>query len=467
MAGLMSGLEIGKRALLTHQLTMTIIGHNMANVGTPGYTRQRVSISAGFPLENANYIIGTGVRADNITHIRDLFLTNQYRRENTSLGQWTYKEKATRQIEIFLAEPGNNSLGTAMDGFWNSWSELSNPDNVDDLGAARPNVISQTRTMINGFHSLDRQLRNMQAAADADVVGRVNQINGFSREIANLNKLIVGEELNGQSANDLRDHRDYLVDQLSNLVDVTTREKANGSLGVYVSGLSIVENSDSFDLSTIVDSSGKMTKRDIVWKGTNTKIKITGGELKGLLDTRDITIVKYLDKLDDMAAALVTEVNAIHRLGTGLNGSTGLNFFNESYKTAATIKIDAAIENNPGLIAASLSGAPGDNANALSLYDLRNSTVMSFGTTTISEFYNSMVGSIGVEAFEAKTFKGNFEVMLQQIENSRQSVQGVSLDEEMANMIKMQHAYNAAARLVTFMDEALGTVIQGMGVSGR
>jgi flagellar hook-associated protein 1 FlgK len=129
--------------------------------------------------------------------------------------------------------------------------------------------------------------------------------------------------------------------------------------------------------------------------------------------------------------------------------------------------MEQGIKNDPSNVAASISGEPGDNANALAISDLRTKMSMSFGTISISDFYNAMIGTVGVEAFEAKTFKGNFEVLLMQIENSRQSIQGVSLDEEMADMVKLQHAYNAAARIITAMDEALGTLIQGMGVVGR
>jgi flagellar hook-associated protein 1 FlgK len=462
MSGLFQGLEIGKRALLTHQLTMNTIGHNVANVNTPGYTRQRTMVSSAFPNQTANYIIGNGVNVDTITQVRDLFLTSQYRRESKSLGEWSYKEKGLAQIETFFAEPNDESLGDVLNQFWSGWLDLSNNP---ESSAARSAVATQANTVANSFHSLDRQLREMQASADMDVVARVDDINRISVEIANLNRLVVSEEISGNRANDLRDQRDYLIDNLSKLVDVTTREKENGAVTVYISGLAIVENADTFQLGTRVDSSGEVVRHNIVWQNTKSQVKITGGELKGALSTRDELIPQYMNQLDQMAATIVREVNRLHSSGTGLDGTGDRNFFNSAYTSAATIRVEQAIADDPTLIAASLSGAPGDNANALAISDLRNEMTMAYGRMSITEFYNSLIGDIGIESHEAQTYKGNFEVLINQIENSRQSVQGVSLDEEMAELVRQQHAYDAAARMITYIDSALDTLINGMGVT--
>lgn len=464
MAGLFQGLEIGKRALLTHQLSMTVIAHNLSNVNTPGYTRQRAYTASATPIEMANFNIGNGVTTSRISHIRDLFLTQQYRRENRSVGEWNFKEKALSQIEAFFGEPNENGLGHSLDNFWGSWLALSNDPQSE---SARSAVVSNTRSLVNSLHSLDRQINDQLTATNSDIQSRVDQINQYTSQIANLNRIVVREELGGQRANDIRDQRDYLLDQLSGIVDLTTREEPNGSVSVFISGLGVVENADSFKLGTMVNSTGDNVKYDIVWEGTKSRIKITGGELKGLIDTRDEIIPTILDKLDQLAQALVTQVNSVHRGGFDLSGAAGLNFFDPNYTDAGNIRIDMGIESDPTLLAASQSGGEGDNSNALSIHDLRHSLTMSFGTTSISGFYNSMIGSIGVVSHEAKVFKGNYEALIAQIENSRQSVQGVSLDEEMAEMIKMQHAFNAAAKIITYMDDALGTLINGMGVVGR
>lgn len=295
----------------------------------------------------------------------------------------------------------------------------------------------------------------------------MDQINLLARQIGNMNRLIVSEELGGQSANDLRDQRDYLIDQMSQLVEVTTREKPNGSVTVYISGLAVVENADAFELGTRMIGEDNTIKHQIIRKDSDTTITLYGGELRGLLDIRDRVAPGYRERLNEMAATLINRVNTLHRQGTDLYGNTGSNFFDSLYQTAATISLDPNMESDSNRIAVSLSGEAGDNANALAIHDLRYQLLMASGSSTIGEYYSSTVGGIGVDTHEAKTFKGNYEVLLQQIKNSRESVQGVSLDEEMAQLTKMQHAYNAAARVITVMDEALGTVIQGMGVVGR
>ncbi|MFH1700047.1 MAG: flagellar hook-associated protein FlgK [Candidatus Zixiibacteriota bacterium] len=465
MSGLFHGLEIGKRALLTHQLSMTTIGHNLANVNTPGYSRQRVSITSAMPLDMGKFNIGSGVTVTTINHVRDLFLTDQYRRESRSLGEWTYKEKSLSQIESFFAEPGDDSLGSALNNFWDSWSSLAAGD--ADSSTPRNQIVASARTLINHFHAMNRQVTELISSTDNDIVDRVGQLNQYGKQIATLNRLVSSEELGGQNANDLRDQRDYLVDELSKLVDVTTREEKNGSLNVFVNGLALVEDADMHELMTRKISKDNMAINEIIWKDTSTAAKLKGGELKGLLDVRDTIAPRFRSRLDDMAQTLVTELNTLHRAGTDVHGDTGYNFFNPVFTTAGTIQLDNNIALDSGRIAASLSGEIGDNSNALAIYDIRNNLVGTLGETSITEYYNSTVGMIGIETREAKTFKGNFEILIQQISNSRESVQGVSLDEEMANLVKMQHSYNAAARVITTMNDALGTVIQGMGVVGR
>jgi len=174
-----------------------------------------------------------------------------------------------------------------------------------------------------------------------------------------------------------------------------------------------------------------------------------------------------MEELDELARILIAEVNALHSTGYDLNGDTGIDFFDETYLSAENITLSQEILNDVSRIAASISGAIGDNANALAIADLRNSLLMNDGTATLDEFYNTIVGRIGSETSKATQIKENQTLLVEQLENSRQSVQGVSLDEEMTQMIKYQHAYDAAARVITTIDEALSTVIEKMGIVGR
>lgn len=464
MAGLFGGLEIGKRALATHQLWLNTIGHNIANVNTPGYTRQRVRIVPTHPFDHPVGSVGTGVTAVNVSHIRDLFLSQQFRQESKSLGRWTAAEKTLTQIEALFGEPNENSLSGLMNDFWNSWMDLEkNPNN----SGARHALKGQTNLLTTGFRRIYRQLKELRTAVDNDIAVTLEKVNVMAEEIASLNIQISRCELGGANANDLRDKRDLLIDQLSEFANVNVAEGDTGMATVHIGSLAIVDGTSSFRIGTYKLNAGATMINDIVWEGTNKSIKILDGQLKGLLDTRDEVIPRYLQALDDMAEALITNVNALHRTGYGLDGSTGRDFFDSTSTSAADIRLSKEIEDNVDRIAASKSGEEGDNTNAQAIADLRDSRLMQRGTITISEFYQALMGEIGVETGKAQNLKESFELLVAQLENARQSVQGVSLDEEMIQMIKFQHAFDAAARVITAMDEALDTVINRMGAVGR
>jgi flagellar hook-associated protein 1 FlgK len=464
MAGLFDGLEVGKRALATNQLWLNTLAHNIANVNTLGYTRQRVNTTTTPPQELPQGIVGTGVTATSIEQIRDLFLNQQYRNENKSLGNWTALEKTLTQVESLFNEPNEDSLGDLLDNFWASWSDLANdPESV----SARTALKEQTNMLTNGFHSIYTQLTDLRKSVDNDIALTVEKVNELSTEIASLNQQVARSELGGQSANDLRDRRDLLIDELSEYVDVNATEQKNNMATVYIGAMAIVDGTSSYKLAVKKTNVEQFSASEVVWSGTTKSVTNLNGQLKGLVETRDEIIPKYLDSLDELAQTLITRVNALHQTAYGSDGSTGLNFFNPLNSSAATISLNSAIENNVSRIAASQSGEIGDNTNALAIADLRNAQFMMRNTASMSEFYNSLIGEVGAETSKAESLKENYTLLVEQLENSRQSVQGVSLDEETTAMIKYQNAYDAAARVITTMDEALDTVINGMGIVGR
>lgn len=466
MPGLFQGIEIGKRALMTHQYTLQTIGHNIANVNTPGYSRQRVGFSASLAQNTTIGMIGTGVAVDSITHIRDLFLGSQFRHENKSLGQWTYREKVLSQIESLFGEPNDNTVSAQLQEFWNAWDDLSrNPDAPE----YRENLIAVTGELVNIVHGLATQLTRLQGSIDRDMQAQTDLINGLASQIAHLNNQVTREELGGTMANDLRDQRDRLIDDLSSLVDVTTQEDRQGAVTVYIGATYLVDHNYTRPVSTsLVNDNGSM-RHEMVWDDNKLPITNLNGQIKGLNDSRDEIIPRHIENLNLLVKTIVEEVNAIHRSGYNMNGQTGIDFFDPNNLDAATFQISATLLVDLNNLSASgtLDGLPGDNTVALAIRELQHGRLMSNGAATFSEYYNSMIGSLGVESREASSFKENYELVVHQIENSIQSVQSVSLDEEMTNMIKFQHAFNAAARVITTMDQALDTVINGMGIVGR
>ena len=462
MPGLFQTLEIGRRALLTQQAVLQTIGHNIANVDTPGYSRQRVRITPTFPETNALGQFGTGVSVADVRHVRDLFLGRQFREANKELGSWTAKERTLRQIESFFNEPGDNTLGNAMNRFFDAWSDLStNPDATN-----RRALINRADELVNYFHQLARQLDDLYDAVDRDLAVVTEDINRYTAEIARLNEQIASQELAGDSANDLRDKRDLLIDQLSELIDVRTIDQPNGTATVLMGAMMLVDGNDAFPVEAEVTLEDGKTQRVLKWEGTDIALDNTNGRLAGLLEARDRIIPSYRQQLDELARTIVEQVNELHRAGYGLDNTTGVDFFDPSATDAATIRINTEVRDDINKIAAAAQ-ADGYGQNALAIAELRNLRVMSGGTMSVHEFYTSLVGGIGIETQEAQSFTDNFELLRQQVENSRQSVQGVSLDEEMANMVKAQQAYNAAARVITSMDQALDTLIRRTGVVGR
>lgn len=463
MAGLFQALEVGKRALLTHQISLQTIGHNIANVNTPGYTRQRVNISTAFPEQSTLGNIGRGVDVDNIRHIRDLFLGKQYRDDNKALGQWTYREKVLTQVESQFGEPNDNKLSDLLNSFWDEWSNLSTTNNE----SSRLTLLQQTNLLVNGFHEAADQLTELRAAIDNDLVAMTEEVNRYAAEIARINQQIKEVEVGGDMANDLRDSRDVLIDELSNIVDINTVEKNHGEVIVFIGAMALVDGPDAIRLTTETRNVDGNKQSQLKWAATGQTIKNIDGQIAGLLTARDETIPDYMAELDKLAAAVIDHVNSIHSTGHGLDGTTGNNFFSTRFKTAANIEINSDITREPLKIAAGLTAEEGDNRIALQISELRETGVLNNGTTSINEYYNSIVGKLAVQAREARSFTDNYSTLLNQTENARQSVQGVSLDEEMTNMVKYQHAYDAAARVITAMDQALDTVIYGVGIVGR
>lgn len=463
MPGLFSGIEAGKRALLTHQMVLQTIGQNIANVETPGYRRQRVNIQASAPEDLRVGSLGTGVQVTDIRHIRDLFLGQQERDATKSLGQWAYKEKTLSEIEAAYNEPQDNSLSQLLTEFWDSWSELAtNSDSMSNRKA----VVASANRMVAGFQQLSKKLSDIRSAADRDVTDMVSEVNERTAEIARLNQAIVRAEVGGTHANDLRDVRDQVTQELAQLIDVRTIDKPNGGSMVLMGSMTLVDGSQNMPIDYQTENFNGVSTSKIVWKGTNFKLTNLGGKLAGLTESRDELIPQHIADLDELAQTVIQQVNALHLTGYGMSGTTNTAFFDPAATSASTMRLNVEITLDPGKVAASSTNT-GNNNIALAMSELRSARVMSNGSGTISDYYDSLVSTAGLQAKEATTTAANYELLVQQINNARQSVEGVNLDEEMTNLVKYQRAYDASARVITAMDQALDTVIGAMGIVGR
>lgn len=461
MSNVFGILNTGRTALLTRQKAIDVTGHNIANVNTDGYSRQRVNMETNEPYSSQPGQTGTGVRAAEIQRIYDRFLGEQINNENQNLGNWETQKGVLERVEIIFDESSGYGLNQAMSEFWNAWQDLAN--NPSDF-AGRAALLAKSETMTATFNNIYSNLEQIQTDIDTSIMGTVKEINSIAEWIAGLNQKIALTEVGGQNANDYRDSRDLLLKELSLKINIDSFENSDGKVTVLVAGgRPLVENISSWNLSTQPDVDSDF--QDIAWTDSDGNLvditdSISGGKLKGWLEARDVTIPDYLSKLDNLAEGIITEVNDLHKAGLGLNDVSvaGRNFFAGTTATNMAVDVDVDDVNNIAA-AGSSDGLPGGNSNAIEIANLQNALKMNSDTATFDDYYNSLVSDVGSGVQKATVNFDHQSSMVTHLDNYRESVSGVSLDEEMVNLIKFQHGYNAAARLISVADELLDRVI--------
>lgn len=449
-------LDIARRALSAQQLAMDTVGHNIANVNTEGYSRQRVSLTAAQPAATANGFLGQGVTVSSIERVHDEFIESQLQSEHQSLNYWSTRDTYLSQIEGIYNEPSDTGLSSIMSEFWDSWSELATePDN----GSVRENVKQVGSQLCNALNNLYQRFQGLQSDLDEELKVQVSEVNSYLSQIASLNNDIVASENGGSMANEYRDRRDLLLEELSGLADVQTVERDDGQVTVTLGGQILVERNQVYELGYTEVSNGNSVVIVPTWEENGQAIDITSGSMYSVMEARDSDIQNELDNLDAIAVAIATSVNEIHQTGYGTDGTTGNNFFAESTSGAQDIALDSYILSDISKIATSSTGEAGDGSVALSIAQIQEAKIMNNNSITIDDYYASAIGALGIHAQEATNMYENEEAMVQQLENQKASVSGVSLDEEMTLMIQYQYAYQAAAQLITTVDEMIQTII--------
>jgi flagellar hook-associated protein 1 FlgK len=463
MSNVFGILNTGRTALLIQQKAIDVTGHNIANVNTDGYSRQRVNMETNEPYSSQPGQTGTGVRAAEIQRIYDRFLGAQINNENQNLGNWETQKGVLERVEIIFDESSGYGLNQAMSEFWNAWQDLAN--NPSDY-AGRAALLAKSETMTATFNNIYSNLEQIQTDIDTSIMGTVKEINSIAERIAGLNQKIALTEVGGQNANDYRDSRDLLLKELSLKINIDSFENSDGKVTVLVAGgRPLVENISSWNLSTQPDVDSDF--QDIAWTDSDGNLvditdSISGGKLKGWLEARDVTIPDYLSKLDNLAEGIITEVNDFHKDGLGLNDDDVVaerNFFTGTKALDIAVNQDIVDDVNNIAAAGSFDGLPGGNSNAIEIANLQNALKMNSDTATFDDYYNSLVSDVGSGVQKATVNFDHQSSMVTHLDNYRESVSGVSLDEEMVNLIKFQHGYNAAARLISVADELLDRVI--------
>jgi flagellar hook-associated protein 1 FlgK len=332
MTSTFMGLEIGRRGVQAHQTALNTIGHNINNMNTPGYSRQRVEFVPFEPIylpslnraETAGQI-GQGVNVERIERIRDQLLDRRIVMNASGEGYWSVRDKYVRDMEHLYMETGFNSIRSKMDSFWNAWQELSQHAADNEFRVA---VLNRGKTLIDGINLHFHGLKTLQTQANEHIEMTVSRINEISRQIAALNGDIQRIKGQGDNPNDLMDRRDFLVDELAKIIDITVTQTDPDEFMIHTSGHILVQGQigRQFDLRKDVDAE---SYAHIYWRDIGSQMVFTRGELGALFELRDVTIEREIQNLNSMTMNFADLVNEIHRDAYGANGRTGINFFME------------------------------------------------------------------------------------------------------------------------------------------
>jgi len=469
-------LETALSSLRAQQLALDITSHNIANANTPGYTRQRVNFAPNTPYPVPSLFapmqpgqVGTGVTIASIERVRDTFMDIEYRKELMNLGYWEARYDALDKIQLIVNEPSDTGLNQLMDRFWNAWQELAkNPENL----ATRAVVQQTAQALAETFNHLRGQLDSLQNDIDFAIQANVEEINSIARQIRDINDQIFKTNVVKFNANDLMDQRDELLNKLAKLVDFTLIDNQDGTISVDIGGKKLVDSltADSFK----VEKNATTGFFDVQWSdGSAVTFTSQKGELTANIKARDNDVQTMKDYLDSLASTLISETNNLHAQGYVLDSpmtNPGYNFF--SGTNAKDIALSAEVSANLNNIAAAANPNSGDGGIALQIAELKDKLTMTLPgsttpTATFNDFYRTIISRLGVDAQEADRMYQNEQLLSKNLNNKRMESGGVSIDEEMANMILYQNAYSAAARIVTAIDEMMDIVVNRMGVVGR
>jgi flagellar hook-associated protein 1 FlgK len=327
-----TGIEMGKRSLIAHTQALNTVGHNISNASVEGYNRQRVEMKAFDPIfmpgmnraETAGQL-GQGVTAERIERVHDEILEGRIVKQASGEGYWKTREHYMKMVEDVYNEPKETSVRGHMDRFWASWQELSiHPEEM----AARRQVIQRGKSLIESIHRRYHQLSDIREMADQDIRSQVQRINSILSDVAGINEEIVKVEAMGDNPNDLLDERDRLVKELSTMLNITVDGRDPDEFTIHTGGLHLLQGRVAHHLDTEANPQNEGYS-DVVWRHNGEELNPKAGSLGSLLELRDGDLRDEIQSLDMMAMNFIDMVNENHRDGYGLNGKTGLNFFEE------------------------------------------------------------------------------------------------------------------------------------------
>ena len=450
--------------LFAHRRRLDVISHNVANSNTIGYSRQRVDLvsasGAGVGIHSGSSRSLGGVEVAGITRSRDSFLESRSLEASGSSAKLVASHDVLMSVEALIGEPSDHGIIAGLDAMWGAFDDLANfPDALPQREAA----IQSAVTVAGRLNEIDRQLRQLHETTKESLQSDVARVNALTSEIATLNEAIsaVATDL---SPNDLLDQRDLAASSLAQLVGARTRTRADGSMDVYLGNTTLVQGSRTFAVEVAETTDATLSPLGFQRVGLEVAGLVTvtdiAGSLGGKLDGLNGTVPDSINSLNEVAQQLITDVNTLHQAGEDLNGATGGPFFDGS--DAGTISVSTGIQSDARLVAAAgPSGGTRDGSNAADIANLRSSTTGADATAV------SFVATLGLTTQAVGQRASAESDAFQRVEEARLTARSVNVEEEMVDLIEAQRSYEAAARVVSTIDQMLDTLVNRLGVVGR
>jgi len=441
---------------------LSIINHNIANANTPGYSRQRVNMAARGSMLGLFSSGGSGVDVTGIQRLTDGFMLGQLGRARADQGEQQAMARSYGTLEILFGEPvddvmGESGLGDAISGFLSGWQPVINPELETNEADMRGLIIESAGVLTHRFHTLTEGIGEEASSLQTDLNHKVEELNSIIATVAQFNAQLGSGSLSESVRNDILDSRQIHLERLAALAGATWESDEQGHLRVYLGGRVLVDNTSHHGLETRLEGtpSDGLRHMSILSEAGDVAINLPGGEMKGLLHMLNEEIPSMQDQLDRLAANLIAEVNSIHQAAGG-DGGGGVDFF--VGQDAASIAINPVILSHPDMV--SLTGTLADGRDiASAMFDLQTQALDSESGMTIEGLYATMVGNLGARSASAAQLSSVAQRLTEGMEEKLASTAGVSLDEELANMMVAQTNYQAASKVITMVDELLATVL--------
>lgn len=440
-------------ALNAQQFGLEVTGQNIANLNTQGYAR-RSAVLVSQPDSSGGGVLATGVSA-----ARDSFIEGRLRDESSPEAQDGAIVDALTVVQTSLGQAGS-SIDGSLSSFFDAFSALSaTPQST----VARDNVVLQGKQVATSFNDMAARLDSSRTAADRSIRDTVDQVNQLASQIAGLNAQI--GSANGADVESLKDKQGVALQQLAALTPVTVVANANGGVDVSVgAGRALVVGGNQYALG--VSSTSPSGFAAITAGGVDITSELSGGKIGGLLQVRDTLVPGYMASLDQLAYDFATSVNTAHKAGYDANGNTGNLFFTQPATVAgaaAALQVDPALAADSSRIAASSTGAAGDNQTASAIAQLRDASATGGGTDTFVQAWGQIVYQVGTDAQAAQTDQQSRQDVISAVQQLRDSVSGVSLDQEAGQMLQYQRAYQANAKYFSTVNSMLDTLLTMVG----